>query len=616
MDSSSATIQTAKSPMPEQVLPRSVILTRLGVLWAILGMVFAAFVLTSFLPALYDETDSQYSAASKEMIQRGDYLIPTNNQVPRLHKPPLVYWMQIASMKVFGINEFAARLPLDLATIGWVILMYLIVREFAGTRFALKTAVILSTLTGFFIFTHIVMPEPVLGFFLSLAFYSFIRAWRKKNDARKWFLVAWVAMGLGTMSKGLHAALYPLAVAGIVAWLRPESRGFWKNLFSFYGLGLFLLILVPWYAYVEYRFNGFFWNQIVNEQIGHMFHKRWPPSANQVPHLIFWPQHLVLWLPWSLFIPAAIACVRANRSRLHFDPVLLTILLSWAAVTFISVVFSSRQDYYTMTAWGVVALFLALPWWHPEKVNKAFFWVPSLLIAAAGVAGFATLPFINAAAGGQSKILPAEERDRIFSTLAGISADFWQSLIPVIQIASISFLVGGLLAAYWIFKKRFHTAFNAIACMVLVNIFLAMWSMAMIEQYFTLKQVGQDIDRHPRSDLYVVCEGRHHVAASLFFYSDRKIHWVNSPLKDEFVSRDLKIADRDFISEEKLAALWHSERPVILITEESNLPSWQKKLGVTSIQIYSRSGTRVALMNEQARYVVAPIFQDEDGQSL
>ncbi|MDK3156659.1 glycosyltransferase family 39 protein [Kamptonema cortianum] len=606
MDPSTAIIDSSQKEPLGQTLSRSVLLTRLGALWAILSLAFAAFIVTSFFPALYDETDSQYSGAAKEMIQSGDWLIPTNNQVPRLHKPPLVYWTQIASMRVFGINEFAARLPLDLATIGWVLMMYLIIRELAGSRLALKAAALLSTMTGFFIFTHIVMPEPMLGFFLAVTFYAFIRGWKTPGQSHKWFLLAWAAMGLGTMCKGLHAMLYPLAVAGVVAWLKPGSRSFWKGLFSLQGAALFLLIVVPWYAYVEYRFHGFLWNHIVNEQIGHMFHKRWPPSANQVPHTIFWPQHLVLWLPWSLFIPAAIVWWRTNRAKVKFDPVILTILGAWAGVTFLSVVFSSRQDYYTMTAWGVVAIFLALPWWHPERVKRVWFMVPCVLIALAGVAGFCTLPLIHAAAGTGGRTIPTEERDRIFSTLSGLSADFWQSQITVIQIASFSFLVGGILAGYWVFRHRIHTAFNAIACMVIVNIFMAMWSMALIEQYFTLKQVAIDINHHPRQDLFVVCEGRHHVAASLFFYCDRKIHWVNSPLKDEFVARELKIADRDFISEEKLAKLWNSDRPVILITEESNLPSWQEKLGLDSIKIYSRSGTRVALMNESAKFVAAP----------
>lgn len=577
-----------------------VMVTRKVVLFSILCLVFSLYILTNFLPAIYDETDSQYSAASKEMIASEDWLIPTNNQVPRLHKPPLVYFTQIISMKIFGVNEFSARLPLDLATIGWICLLYLIVRQLGSRNLALLTALILSTLFGFFIFTHIIMPEPFLGFFLTLTFYAFIRGWKDPQAASRWFLLAWTAMAFGTMSKGLHAMLYPLVTAGIVAWIRPQSRSFWKNIFSPKGIGLFILIVIPWYLYVEHRFPGFIWNQLVNEQIGHVFHKRWPPSANQVPHLIFWPQHLILWLPWSLFIPAAIVSIMKNRKRFHFDPVILALLVVWTAITFLSVIFSSRQDYYTMTAWGTIALFLAIPWWHSEKVARGYYAVPCILIGLAGIAGFAILPSLAAATGGE--IIPTHERDRIYSTIAGISSEFWRNLIPSILIASSSFLIAGAVALYYIFHRRLYSAFATIACMMALNIALAMWSMMINEEYFTLKQVAQDIDRYPSKDLLVVCEGPHHVAASLFFYSDRKIHWVNSDLKNEFVAQDLKIADKDFFTEDELIEKWNSLKPVVLITEESELDEWKGKLRVSQWSILSRSGTRVAVQNQPARH--------------
>src|SRR5690242_16913588 len=64
---------------------------------------------------LYNETDGQYAGAAKEMIETHQWLVPTNDGVPRLQKPPLLYWLIVFSYKIFGIKAAAARLPIAAA---------------------------------------------------------------------------------------------------------------------------------------------------------------------------------------------------------------------------------------------------------------------------------------------------------------------------------------------------------------------------------------------------------------------------------------------------------------------------------------------------------------------
>ncbi|MEY2544113.1 MAG: hypothetical protein QOE81_1574, partial [Verrucomicrobiota bacterium] len=64
---------------------------------------------------LYNHTEGQYAGAAREMIQTHQWLWPTNDGLPRLPKPPLLYWLIIGSFKIFGINSVAARLPIALA---------------------------------------------------------------------------------------------------------------------------------------------------------------------------------------------------------------------------------------------------------------------------------------------------------------------------------------------------------------------------------------------------------------------------------------------------------------------------------------------------------------------
>src|SRR5207248_11512 len=75
---------------------------------------------------LYSETEGQYAAAAREMIQSDQYLLPTNDSIPRLQKPPLLYWLIVASYKVFGINTAATRVPIAFSVVATVTFTFLI----------------------------------------------------------------------------------------------------------------------------------------------------------------------------------------------------------------------------------------------------------------------------------------------------------------------------------------------------------------------------------------------------------------------------------------------------------------------------------------------------------
>jgi hypothetical protein len=145
-----------------EVVPRS---------WVIaLAVMVLVYFFTCGTPRLFDQIDGQYAGAAREMMARGDWLTPTQDGVPRLQKPPLVYWCEALSMSVFGVNEFAARYPVALAMTGWFLATGLIARRVVGTWSAgLAGALTLAMFTGTFFFTHLVMPEPFLGCLMALS---------------------------------------------------------------------------------------------------------------------------------------------------------------------------------------------------------------------------------------------------------------------------------------------------------------------------------------------------------------------------------------------------------------------------------------------------------------
>src|SRR6266403_1139754 len=89
--------------------------TRHALLVILIALAALLHIVTIGTGDLYSETEGQYAGAAREMIASHQWLLPTNNGIPRLQKPPLLYWLLIASYKTVGVNEASARLPLALA---------------------------------------------------------------------------------------------------------------------------------------------------------------------------------------------------------------------------------------------------------------------------------------------------------------------------------------------------------------------------------------------------------------------------------------------------------------------------------------------------------------------
>src|SRR5258707_6525079 len=89
--------------------------TRQALLVILIALAALLHVVTVGTGDLYSETEGQYAGAAREMVTSHNWLLPTNNGIPRLQKPPLLYWLIIASYKILGVNEAAAPLPLALA---------------------------------------------------------------------------------------------------------------------------------------------------------------------------------------------------------------------------------------------------------------------------------------------------------------------------------------------------------------------------------------------------------------------------------------------------------------------------------------------------------------------
>ena len=141
---------------------------------------------------LYSQTEGQYAGAAREMIQSQHWLLPTNDGIPRLQKPPLLYWLIIISFKLFGVNAPAARLPVALAVVVSAALVFLIAEKLTNYWRGFIAGLIFLSFCGTFLLARIVMPEPLVMALTAGAIYCGVRGYQRRQHRHLWFAGFWL----------------------------------------------------------------------------------------------------------------------------------------------------------------------------------------------------------------------------------------------------------------------------------------------------------------------------------------------------------------------------------------------------------------------------------------
>ena len=203
---------------------------------------------------LFDWDEINFAEISREMIQTGDYLNIQVNYQPFFEKPPFFFWLQVACMKLFGINEFAARLPNALAGIGILVLLFKVGSRWIDKRFGLWWA--LSYMGS--ILPVLYHKSGIIDPWFNLFIFSGIVAWvegsRNSESGFKWYLLSGVMSGMAILTKG---PVGPLLIGLTIFIMRLWSRD--KKYLNYSGVGAFILgnILIAglWFG-VNWISNG------------------------------------------------------------------------------------------------------------------------------------------------------------------------------------------------------------------------------------------------------------------------------------------------------------------------------------------------------------------------
>src|SRR5262249_26071909 len=173
--------------------------------------------------ALPDE--GRYVGVAWEMLRSGNWLVPTLNTLPYFHKPPLFYWLTAASLALFGLNEWAARLPSLLAATGAAFALFLFARRWLNERYGELSLLILATTPFFFGGAQFANLDMLVAAFIACAILAAADAVLDVEDGhprRRSLAAAYAFAALGVLAKGLIGVVLPALV--MLAWLSYLGR--------------------------------------------------------------------------------------------------------------------------------------------------------------------------------------------------------------------------------------------------------------------------------------------------------------------------------------------------------------------------------------------------------
>lgn len=277
-------------------------------LWIILGLLLAARLLAQAVLPLTDTTESRYGEIARIMLETANWVTPQYDYgVPFWAKPPLSTWLSAASMGVFGVNEFAARLPELLLGLGMLGLVWLLAKKRYNRDFGLLSVAVLASLSLFFVASGAVMTDASLALSTTISFVAFWLA-MSESDRRQqlfWGYLFFAGQGLGLLAKGPICGVLTLVPIVLWTWSRGNRwRLLWQRLPWITGSLVMLAIAAPWYILAEQRTPGFLDYFIVGEHIKRFLVTGWHGDKYGHPHKAalgtIWAYWLIGAFPWSL----------------------------------------------------------------------------------------------------------------------------------------------------------------------------------------------------------------------------------------------------------------------------------------------------------------------------
>jgi 4-amino-4-deoxy-L-arabinose transferase-like glycosyltransferase len=633
--------------------PRSTLLA-IVLLW--IGF-YASFTLVT--PPLLDDADSVHVEVAREMLLRHDYVTLYANGIRYLEKAPLLYWSMAAAMRaaqLLGASRpeilaAAARFPLALAMLALALLLEAFARRmFGSARAGLYAALITLSSFGLFLFTRITIPDIGVCLFTTLAMYALYRTEEAAEPRRVFCYLFAVACALNVLTKGLIGVVFPVAIALLYLLTTRGLRGTLirlRELHPFTSTIVFLAIAAPWHILAglanpghghpapfvfahghwqvplptDGNVRGWFWFYFMNEHLLRYLNLRVPHDYDTAPLWLFWGLCLVWMMPWSAFLPSAVAWAlpvfgssartRDLRTQLrtHTLPLAqrgLLLLILWAAFVLLFFSLSTRQEYYVLPALPALALLLA-GWLAKDSPQRSYLRALSLLLILGAlfaiVSLFLLIRYHEPANTDLASLLTQNPSDYALSLghfldLTGPAIALFR--VPLTLAASSLFF--GPLCALLLYKRARHHAANlALATGAFGFLLAAHLGLQTFAPVLTSAQLAESIRPQLQTGDLLCIHGEYESGSTLGFYLQRaNIHILEGRSSNLWYGSFFPDAPHIFETPASLAAKWPGPQRIFLWQSLTDPPNQLPALP-GPVYILVKSGGKEIVSNQPNR---------------
>ncbi len=318
--------------------------------------------------SIYSLDEAKNAECAREMLERGDLIVPTFNYELRTDKPPMHYYFMMLSYKIFGINEFSARFFSSFFGGLLVLITFLFAKRYLGFYTAFFSFLALISSLHMAVQFHMAVPDPYLIFWINASLFSFF-VWYKER--KKIFLYGfYIFSGLGVLTKGPVAVVLPFFIVFLFLLLRREiSIKTLKELKIPQGVFLALIISLPWYIAVGLKTDWVWVKEFIFKHNIHRFSQ--PMEGHGGIFLLTFIYVFIGMLPFSIFVIQAFKESFKKRNQEIF----LFLLLIVIVYTGFFAISKTKLPNYTVPVYPSLGILLGYYIASiREKIPKSVYW--------------------------------------------------------------------------------------------------------------------------------------------------------------------------------------------------------------------------------------------------
>ncbi len=566
-------------------------------------------------PSLLDDVDSVQAQIARTMLESGDWVTARLNGVVYLEKAPLKYWMIAVSYRIFGVRDWAARLPIALSSVLLCWLVYRIGAWAFSRRAGFWAGLALATSVGLFLFTRVLIPDVILTLAITLALWSMLRALEEDEPRpRLWAAVMAGAMAAAVLLKGLIGVVIPAGAGFFYLLLTRQltQRRTWRRLRPFSGALIFAALAAPWHVLAivrnppyfdftlsaePFQYRGFFWFYFINEHVLRFLNLRHPRDYNTVPRLAFWLLHLVWLFPWSVYFPRA--------ARLSFRPVdragrMRLLALTWTLFVLVFFTFSTTQEYYSMPVYPALALLVGAAVAEGGSRIRAWTRVAAVIAAAAAAACLVILVLVRNLPTPGDISVALKQNPELYTLSLGHMADLTLQAFAYLRLPLALAALAFALGAWGAWRWRAERGPLALAMMMVLFTHAARLAMVTFDPYLSSRPLAEALRSAPEGQLII--SDQYYAFASVFFYANRTaLLWDGRVNNLEYGSL-APGAPAVFIDDDEFRRLWKSEERCYVMIAEGWLPRLKRLVEPDSLHLVAAAGGKFLYTNHAYRY--------------